>query len=226
MIDINQLTVSYGEHEVLNNLSVQFSAGKIQGILGVNGAGKSTFFNSVYGTKKANAGNIMLDEVSIEKKDIAFLQTENYFYPLMKGKEYLELLAPKKDFQMWNEIFQLPLNEFVEDYSTGMKKKIAFMGLLLLDRKVYILDEPFNGVDIQSNEILISIIQSLKEKGKYILISSHILSSLLVVSDSIHRLQNGQFDAPILRDQFSQFELDFKNEIAGEISEKLKNIDF
>ncbi len=226
MIEINQLTVSYGENLVLNDLSAQFATGKTHGILGVNGAGKSTFFNTVYGAKKASSGEMMLNGVPVEKNDIAFLQTENYFYPLMKGKEYLQLIAPKKDYQKWNDIFQLPLNEFVEDYSTGMKKKIAFMGLILLDRKVYILDEPFNGVDLQSNEILIRIIQSLKEKGKYILISSHILSSLLVVSDAIHRLQNGQFNTPILRENFSKFEVDFREEISGEISDKLKNLDF
>lgn len=226
MIEINQLTVSYGENLVLSELNAQFAPGKTHGILGVNGAGKSTFFNTVYGTKKGNAGEMLLDGAPIEKNDIGFLQTENYFYPLMKGKEYLQLIAPKKDYQVWNDIFQLPLNEFVEDYSTGMKKKIAFMGLILLDRKVYILDEPFNGVDLQSNEILIRIIQSLRGKGKYILISSHILSSLLVVSDAIHRLQNGQFDEPILREHFSKFEVDFRNEISGEISDKLKNLDF
>ena len=226
MIEINQLTVSYGNNVVLEKLNAQFKPGKIHGILGVNGAGKSTFFNTLYGTKKAIHGEIKLAENPIKKRDIAFLQTENYFYPLMKGKEYLQLVAPQKDYQKWNEIFQLPLNDFVEDYSTGMKKKIAFMGLILLDRNVYILDEPFNGVDIQSNEILIRIIQSLKEKGKLILISSHILSSLLVVSDSIHRLQNGQFDKAIPKENFSQFELDFKNEISGEISNRLKNLYF
>lgn len=226
MMEINQLSVSYGENQVLKNLNAKFSSGKIHGILGINGAGKSTFFSTVFGTKKANSGEVLLNGSPIEKKDIGFLQTENYFYPLMKGKEYLELVAPKQDYLKWNEIFQLPLDEFVEDYSTGMKKKIAFMGLILLDRDIYILDEPFNGVDIQSNEILISIIQSLKEKGKYMFISSHILSSLLVVSDAIHRLQNGQFDAPILRENYSKFEIDFKNEISGEISAKLKKLDF
>lgn len=226
MIDINQLNVSYGNNVVLNNLSAQFANGKTNGILGVNGAGKSTFFNTVYGTKKANSGEVIMDGIPLNKREVGFLQTENYFYPLMKGKEYLQLVAPKKDYQKWNDIFQLPLDEFVEDYSTGMKKKIAFMGLILLDRKVYILDEPFNGVDIQSNEILIRIIQSLKEKGKCILISSHILSSLLVVSDVIYRLQDGQFDPPIQREQFPKFEMDFRNEISGEISAKLKNLDF
>ena len=226
MIEVNNLTVSFGKNTVLYNLNVQFSIGTIHGVLGVNGAGKSTFFNTLYGNKKSEKGIIILNDEPIQKRDVAFLQTDNFFYPLMKGKEYLQLVAPKKNYNKWNEIFQLPLDEFVEDYSTGMKKKIAFMGLILLDREVYILDEPFNGVDIQSNEILISIIQSLKEKGKYILISSHILSSLLVVSDAIHRLQNGQFDIPIPREQFAQFEVDFRNEISGEKSEKLKNLDF
>jgi len=226
MLEIKKISVSYGKNSVLENLSAQFSASSIHGILGVNGAGKSTFFNSLYGSKKVDEGEVLLDQVPLVKRDIAFLQTENYFYPLMKGKEYLQLVAPKKDYQVWNEIFQLPLDEFVEDYSTGMKKKIAFLGLILLDRKVYILDEPFNGVDLQSNEILISIIKSLKEKGKYVLISSHILSSLLIMSDNIFRLRNRRFDAPIAREGFAQFEIDFRKEISGEISDKLKKLKF
>jgi len=226
MIEIKNLSVSYGKNRVLEKLSTQFSKSSIHGILGINGAGKSTFFKSLYGTKKAIEGEMLLDQVPLKKRDIAFLQTENYFYPLMKGKEYLDLIAPDVDYHLWNEIFQLPLNEFVEDYSTGMKKKIAFLGLILLDRQVYILDEPFNGVDLQSNEILISIIKSLKEKGKHILISSHILSSLLIVSDNIYRLRNGKFDTSISRKNFEQFEIDFRKEISDEISDKLKNLNF
>jgi len=154
MLEIKKISVSYGKNSVLENLSAQFSASSIHGILGVNGAGKSTFFNSLYGTKKVDEGEVLLDQVPLEKRDIAFLQTENYFYPL------------------------------------------------------------------------ISIIKSLKEKGKYVLISSHILSSLLIMSDNIFRLRNRRFDAPIAREGFAQFEIDFRKEISGEISDKLKKLKF
>ncbi len=226
MLELNQLSVSYGKKEVVKNLNVQFRSTSINGILGVNGAGKSTLFNTIYGIKKSINGTITLEGNPIQKSDIAYLQTENYFYPLMKGREYLQIIAPEKNFDKWNDIFQLPLEEFVEDYSTGMKKKIAFMGLILLDRPVYILDEPFNGVDIQSNEVLIRIIDALKKKGKYILVSSHILSSLLQMSDQIFHLQDGKFEVEIPKSDFDSFQTKFKKEIEDQVDDKLKNLDY
>jgi len=226
MIKIENLSSGYGNRLVLNQLQAKFSVSRIYGVLGINGAGKTTFFNTIYGSKSSKAGQIILDDKPITKQDIAFLQTENYFYPLMKGKEYLQLVAPRQNFNAWNEVFQLPLDAFVEDYSTGMKKKLAFLGLILLNRKVYILDEPFNGVDIQSNEILRIIIQSLKEKGKYVFISSHMLTSLLQISDHIYRLQDGRFDQVVDRHDFAQFKIDFQEEISKEVAGKLKNLEF
>jgi len=226
MIRIEQLSVAYGEKLVIKELKAEFSNRQIYGVLGINGAGKTTLFNTIYGAKSAQEGQVTLMGKPITKQDIAYLQTENYFYPLMKGKEYLQLVAPKQSYDSWNEIFRLPLEEFVENYSTGMKKKLAFLGLILLNREVYILDEPFNGVDIQSNEILLLIIQSLKEKGKYIFISSHMLTSLLQVSDYIYRLQDGRFDQIVDRQDFAQFKEDFQAEISKEVTKKLKNLNF
>jgi len=226
MLEVKNLSVSYSARSVLTNLEASFSSGQIHGILGVNGAGKSTFFNTLYGNKRPDAGIMLLNEKQIVKQDIAYLQTDNFFYPFMKGKEYLQLIAPKTEYQKWNEIFELPLEEFATDYSTGMKKKLAFMGLILRDRKVYILDEPFNGVDIQSNEILIRIIEALKSKGKYVLVSSHILISLLEMSDYIHHLNQGKFESPILKNDFPNFEARFKQKIENQLSDKLKNLDF
>jgi len=167
-----------------------------------------------------------LEGKSILKGDVAYLQTDNFFYPFMKGEEYLKLVSPEADFQYWNDIFELPLKDFAQDYSTGMKKKLAFMGLILKDRKVYILDEPFNGVDIKSNQILIKIIELLSKKGKYILVSSHILSSLIQMSDQIHHLQDGKFEVPILKADFSTFEKKFRERISNELDIKLKNLKF
>ena len=226
MIEVEKISVSYSSKGVLRDLSVSFAPGLVHGVLGINGAGKSTFFNTLYGLKKYEYGNISLDGKPITKEDIAYLKTENYFYPYMKGAEYLQLVSPKKDFKYWNDIFELPLNEFAQDYSTGMKKKLAFMGLILRDREVYILDEPFNGVDIKSNEILIKIIELLSKKGKYVLVSSHILSSLIQMSDQVHQLKYGKFDPPILRADFPAFESNFRKDISDELDIKLKNLKF
>src|SRR5690606_14316831 len=92
------------------------------------------------------------------------------------------------------EYFQLALESYVESYSTGMKKKLALLAIILQDNDVFILDEPFNGLDLESSILLSEIIHRLKALGKTILISSHIFSTLRDVSDTILVLNNGRFE--------------------------------
>lgn len=87
-----------------------------------------------------------------------------------------------------NKMFQLPLHRYASEYSTGMKKKLALMALLLQDNDLYILDEPFNGVDLYGCIQLKKIIRSLKDKGKTLLLSSHQITILRELCDSIDYL--------------------------------------
>ena len=138
------------------------------------------------------------------------------------GWEYLKLHCSargltREDFEEQN-IFELPLNEYIEHYSTGMLKKLAFMALLLQKNELFILDEPFNGVDIQSNIILSAVIQKLKSAKKTLLISSHIYSSLQENCDEILVLNNGTFEEPVQKDQFGQLGEQLKNDIVDTLS--------
>ncbi|MEL6987293.1 MAG: ATP-binding cassette domain-containing protein [Bacteroidota bacterium] len=190
---------------VLDGLNLNIALNSIHGILGPNGAGKTTFFKLLSGVMNPIAGSITYHDRPIEKENIAFLETSNYFYPFMKGKEYLQLLNKQnKDLSQWNELFELPLEDLIENYSTGMKKKLAFLGVLLLDKPILILDEPFNGVDIESNEKLFHIIQSLAQHGKTIIISSHILSSLTGICHQISRLEEGKVERTYELDTFEE----------------------
>ena len=158
MLKINDLVVSYKEHQVLNQLNIEFAPGEIHGVLGMNGAGKSTFFNSICGLKTIDSGDCLYEGAWVNSDHVAFMQTNTYFYPYMQGIEYLELIAaqnPNFDPHHWNKIFELPLHQLIENYSTGMKKKLVFMGVLAQNKPILILDEPFNGVDIESNEKII-----------------------------------------------------------------------
>jgi ABC-2 type transport system ATP-binding protein len=115
----------------------------------------------------------------------------------MTGREYLRLLVQARNMEVPDldakNIFDLPLDEYVVHYSTGMQKKIALLGVLLQKNELIILDEPFNGVDIQSNILISAIIQQLKASGKTVLISSHIFSTLRDVCDCIYLLKDGRF---------------------------------
>jgi ABC-2 type transport system ATP-binding protein len=118
-------------------------------------------------------------------------------------------------------VFELPLNQYAETYSTGMKKKLALLGILLQKNDILILDEPFNGVDIHSNMIIAEIIKRLKNSNKTILISSHIFSTLSENCDEIHLLKNGAIDRTVHQDAFGTLENEMKDFIVGNRLEKL-----
>jgi len=117
---------------------------------------------------------------------------------------------------------KIPLNEYIEHYSTGMLKKLAFMALLLQKNDIYILDEPFNGVDIQSNIILSAVIQKLKLASKTVLISSHIFSSLQENCDEICVLNNGTIEETVRKEDFNRLGEQLKNEIVDRRLDQLE----
>lgn len=224
MFALKNIEVSYGDKAVLKQLNIDLKAGEVHGILGMNGAGKTTLFNSIYGIKKINTGQRVSD---LSKDDMGFLQTQNFFYPLMKGEEYLKLLGLQSGLDKideWNKVFDLPLDELVENYSTGMKKKLAFLAIILMKKKMLLLDEPFNGVDVESNEKIMYIIRKLRDNGTGIFISSHILSTLLQTADRISLLEKGSIQKTYSKASFQELEDFIKNRIKTSLDEQLKEL--
>ncbi|MEO9806471.1 MAG: ATP-binding cassette domain-containing protein [Reichenbachiella sp.] len=220
MITINNLTVSYGsEKMVINNLHLSLSSGQIHGLVGLNGAGKTSLLDALHGLLRPTSGSMKYQERPLNKKDISFLPTENYFYPSITGREYLNLF-PNTDFQIedWNELFHLPLDQLIDGYSTGMKKKLAILGVLKEDKPILILDEPFNGLDLETGRTLHSILSNLKSKQKTILITSHILDSLIDLCDEIHYLEAGMIKISIQKENFESF----KEELFEKMAQKTK----
>ena len=218
MISIEQLVVSYPSGKpVINGLNLKMEENKVHGIVGLNGAGKTTLLNTVFGLKRPVSGMVLNNGIKANKKDISYLVTENYFYSNITGREYLQLFK-NKDFltEKWNELFLLPLDDLVDTYSSGMKKKLALMGTLKQNKAVMILDEPFNGLDIESTRILRMILLKLKEQGKTIIITSHIIETLTNLCDSIHFLEDGKIKFSKTKTEFA----DFKKEIFQSIEKK------
>ncbi len=203
MLKITNLCVSYKKQNVLENLNLQIENSQILGLLGKNGAGKTTLFESIYQTT-TYTGDIFLNNKRIKRKDISYLETENYFYPYMTGKEYLSYFSGKSNTKFDDLItrFNLPLDKFVQDYSSGMKKKLALIGMLMLDKPIIILDEPFNGVDFEGVHILYEIIEELKLTNKIVIISSHIIETLFNTCDRIAILENKKIEQFFYREQF------------------------
>mgnify|MGYP006198456361 FL=1 len=197
MFNVNHLSFSYGEKPVLENVSFEIKGGEILGILGLNGAGKSTLLNLIAGFLPSEHGTIHFQNEVLGQQSIAMLETHNYFYPHLTAQEYLHIFVKDGhmvDFQSWAEMLDIPLTQEIEGFSTGMKKKLALLSILILDRPIMIFDEPFNGLDLESSFLLKEIIAKLKEKGKIIILTSHILETLTGICDKILWLKRGSVE--------------------------------
>lgn len=223
MISIQHLDKSFGSKKVLNDINIEFKKGHVYGIVGENGAGKSTLFNAIAGLESFN-GTIS-SNFSPLKNHLGFLQTNPFFFSRITGKEYLQLHLNARKIETVDlieaNIFELPLNQYASSYSTGMKKKLALTAILIQQSDIYILDEPYNGVDIHSNMIITEIILKLKSLGKTILISSHIFSTLKDTCDEIHLLQDGHFKKTVDKANFDQLEQEMIEFTTGSIIDRL-----
>lgn len=218
MIEVRGLHKTFGKNEVLHDINFTFEKGKVYGIVGRNGSGKTTLFRCIAGIEKY-IGQIYSDEMPL-KNYLGFLTAEPYFLPKITGEEYLYLLSEARGIKIKNiekkNIFELPLKQYIHSYSTGMKKKLAITAVLLQNNEYFILDEPYNGLDLQSAILLTEIIRRLRSLNKTVLLSSHIFSTLADSCDEIIQLENGSFQQSIKRDDFDKL----KDEIEGEIIKK------
>ncbi len=222
MISVKNLTVSFNNHAVLKNISIGFEPGLIHGIVGLNGAGKTTFFNVLAKMLKPDSGSIAQSDTPINIQHSAYLETSNFFFSRITGAEYLKIFKQTNaafNLTALQEYFKLPLDELIENYSTGMKKKLAVLAVLKQDKPVFILDEPFNGLDLETNKILEIIILSLKQKQKTVFVSSHIIDPLLTTCDKIHLLDKGIFIKSYDKTGFTKIEEDLFGKLKAEATQ-------
>ena len=205
MLIIDDLSVAYGKHEVLSHLNLTMHSGKIYGIVGYNGAGKTTLLNTIYGVPD-HYSNITFDGHILYRSEIAYLDADTFFYPWITGRDYLNLFKAKNasyDFESLCKVFNVPLDQFVDTYSSGMKNKLALIGVLSLNKKILLLDEPFNGLDLESVSALHFGLKKLASSGRLIVITSHILESLSSLCDTIFLLQDRKIFKSFLPAEYS-----------------------
>lgn len=224
MINVQNLSVSFDGHEVLKNITLDFEEGFVHGVVGLNGAGKTTFFNVLAKMLKPASGEVLQNNTALTIKDSAYLETSNFFFSRITGSEYLKIFKQTNtefNLDALQEYFKLSLDELIENYSTGMKKKLALLAVLKQGKPIFILDEPFNGLDLETNKILEIIILSLKQKQKTVFVSSHIIDPLLTTCDKIHLLENGNFVKTYRKADFLNIEEDLFGKLKAEATEAI-----
>lgn len=192
-LNINSLSKSYNNIEVLRNISLSYTSGTINGVIGSNGSGKSTLLNCIGGYIKYK-GTIEREGIN----SIGLLSANPYIFPRITGTEFIQFAMSAKKQKLYisrlndlNEIFELPLNRFAEDYSTGMLKKLHLIALLLQNNDLLLLDEPFNGLDIMSSEYLVQLLLEIKKQDVIIMLSSHDNNMIAKITDTVTKVENG-----------------------------------
>lgn len=227
MLKIKNVNFSYVDEHVLDDFSLEFKTGTIHGILGANGAGKTTLFQLIYGLLTPSSGEVILPDQCVNTSQIGYLETEPRFYPYMKGAEYIDLLShgnPTFDSDLWNEVFKLPMEKLIDTYSTGMKKKLALLGTISQDKSVMLLDEPFNGLDLETVENLNLVLKELKKKEKIIVLTSHILEVLKINCDKISYLNKGSVQRTFSKPDFQNIDGYIKSDITQHSEKVIQNI--
>lgn len=210
-LQIEQIVLSYGTHPVLKNLCMELKSGYLYGLAGVNGAGKTSLLNCISGLQKYQEGSILLDHAKLITSDVGYLETKFFSYPHMTGRDYLELFSagtPEFKISIWNKLFDLPLDEYISDYSSGMQKKLGILGVIALDRPVILLDEPFNALDLEAVELMKRILPELKKLNKIVLITSHIIETITESCDQIFYMKDGKIFKTYYRNEFPSLRAD------------------
>ncbi|MBY6930138.1 ABC transporter ATP-binding protein [Clostridium botulinum] len=204
MIQVNNLSFKIDDKEILNDINLNINEGKIFGIIGPNGVGKSTLLRCLSGIYKTSEGEVKYNDENVYdnpkvKENIGFVADENTFFYNFKVKEvlkYYEYAYKNFDinrFNQLNEIFKLPLNKFVFQFSKGMKMRLSLALAFSIKAKYLILDEPTSGLDpIVKNKLLKIFIDEVANNNATIIISSHHLGELERICDEVAILDEGK----------------------------------
>ena len=203
-LEIIELTKNYGEKQVLDNINFTFESGKIYGLLGRNGAGKTTFFNALNKDIYIDSGRFYLDtdygREKLEPKDIGYVISTPVVPEFLTGREFLQFfleinkdkIEDLKDIDYYFDLVHLDnkdQNVLLKEYSHGMKNKMQILINIITNPKVILLDEPLTSLDIVVQDEMKGLLKQLK-KDHIIIFSTHILELATDLCDEIVILHN------------------------------------
>ncbi|MCI8833257.1 MAG: ATP-binding cassette domain-containing protein [Clostridia bacterium] len=190
-LKLENVKKSYGDKTVVDSISLEIDKPGVFGLLGTNGAGKTTTIRMILGIIKKDSGEITWNGKAVERKNVNFgyLPEERGIYPKTKIYEQLLYFARLKgmdnkeadiSIKKWTEKLKVSeyLNMTAEKLSKGNQQKIQFISAILHEPELIVLDEPFSGLDPVNAELLKNVILELVNEGKYIIMSSHQMTSI------------------------------------------------
>ena len=200
LLQINNLTKKYYNKTALSNVNLNFEPGKIYGLLGPNGSGKTTLMKVVAGLHKQTSGHVFINDEELSYKTkayVSYMPTENFMYDSFKVIDIVKFYNDMyKDFRidyalnLINEI-NINLNYKISNLSSGQIGKLKAVIALSRDTDIYMLDEPLNGIDVLSRDIIMDIITKSFNKSKVIIISTHLVSEIEKILDTVIFLKDG-----------------------------------
>lgn len=204
VIQIENLSKSFGEDLVLQKVSREFEEGKIHGIVGNNGSGKTVMMKCICGFLKPSEGRVFVNFKQVGKdvdfpKDVGVIIETPGFLPNLSGQKNLELLASlqKKIHRgvIRDTIRRVGLDpdskKPVSKYSLGMRQRLGIAQAIMEDPSILILDEPFNGLDKNGVAQMRELIKELREQGKTILLASHNQMDIDELCDTVCEMDAG-----------------------------------
>lgn len=210
MLQIKNYSLEYfNGKKVIDNLNLSVREGDIYAFVGRNGVGKTTTIKSIVGINHITEGDILLDKISILKDPIkyknmiAYVPDNPILYEHLTGIQYLNFIADifeltykerEKAIMEYATKFELlnDLNDLISSYSHGMKQKLVLIGAFMHDPKLYVLDEPFVGLDPKASFTLKEILREKAREGKIIFFSTHVLDVAEKLCNRIAIIKEGK----------------------------------
>lgn len=200
ILQINDLTKKYYNKTALSNVTLNFEPGKIYGLLGPNGSGKTTLMKVIAGLHKQSSGQVLINDQELSYKTkayVSYMPTENFMYESFKVLDIVKFYNNMyEDFRydyamsLINEV-NINLNYKIANLSSGQIGKLKAVIALSRDVQIYMLDEPLNGVDVLSRDTIMDIITKSHSEDKVMIISTHLVSEIEKILDSVIFLKDG-----------------------------------
>lgn len=221
ILELKNITKKYYNKIAIENINLTFKGGKIYGLLGPNGCGKTTLLKILAGLHKPTNGDISLNGkklTHLSKNNIAFLPTENFIYEQFKVKQAIkyfnEMYNDFDETKAINKInsFKLDLNSTIKSLSSGQVAKLKIALTISRNAQVYIFDEPLNGIDVITKDSIINCILDSYSESKIIILSSHMVEEIEKIFDEVIFIKDSHVELCGITEQLrSQYQKSITN---------------